>query len=136
MQKRSKVGQSKLKLRGRTAATSKSTAAYADGAPLDRVQYLEAKLILKPDRFRSVESFREFGKIVKRVARQTELGFIKDDREGLHFRKRRNLWARNGSDRRCRLADSTANQGQSRSAGAGRGRHWRAVVRLAAVSQE
>ena len=51
MQKRSKVGQSKLKLRGRTAATSKSTAAYADGAPLDRVQYLEAKLILKPDRF-------------------------------------------------------------------------------------
>jgi hypothetical protein len=83
MQKRSKVGQSKLKLHGRTAATSKSTAAYADGAPLDRVQYLEAKLILKPDRFRSVESFREFGKIVKRVARQTELGFIKDQSAGV-----------------------------------------------------
>jgi len=42
------------------------------------VQYLEAKLILKPDRFKSVESFREFGKIVKKVAKRTELGFIKD----------------------------------------------------------
>jgi hypothetical protein len=37
-------------------------AAYTDGTPLDRVQYLEAKLILKPDRFTSVESFRDFGK--------------------------------------------------------------------------
>ena len=33
-----------------------SGSAYADGAPLDRVQYLEAKLILKPDRFTSVQS--------------------------------------------------------------------------------
>lgn len=33
------------------------------------MQYLETKLILKPDRFKSVESFREFGKIVKRVAK-------------------------------------------------------------------
>jgi hypothetical protein len=44
-----------------------SGSTYADGTPLDRVQYLEAKLILKPDRFTSVQSFREFGKIVKRV---------------------------------------------------------------------
>jgi len=28
---------------------------YADGHPLDEIQYLEAKLILKPDRFTSVE---------------------------------------------------------------------------------
>ncbi len=78
MEQRSKIGRSKLKVRGRTAGISNSTAAYADGAPLDRVQYLEAKLILKPDRFKSVESFREFGKLVKKVAKQTELGFIKD----------------------------------------------------------
>jgi hypothetical protein len=37
---------------------------YADGHPLHQIQYLEAKLILKPDRFTSVESFRDFGKIV------------------------------------------------------------------------
>ena len=33
-------------------------ASYSDGHPLDVIQYLEAKLILKPDRFNSVESFR------------------------------------------------------------------------------
>ena len=32
-----------------TAAAA--TTGYTDGTPLDRVQYLEAKLILKPDRF-------------------------------------------------------------------------------------
>lgn len=82
MEKRSKVGQSKLKMRNRTADASNPKAAYADGAPLDRVQYLEAKLILKPDRFKSVESFREFGKIVRSVAKQTELGFIKNPAAG------------------------------------------------------
>jgi hypothetical protein len=51
---------------------------YADGAPLDRVQYLEAKLILKPDRFTSVESFREFGKIVKHTAKKLDVDFIRD----------------------------------------------------------
>ena len=37
---------------------------YSDGHPLDCVQYLEAKLILKPDRFTCVDSFRDFGKLV------------------------------------------------------------------------
>lgn len=58
-------------------------AAYADGAPLDRVQYLEAKLILKPDRFTSVQAFRDFGKIVQRTAKQTGVGFIPDAKAGL-----------------------------------------------------
>lgn len=53
-------------------------AAYADGAPLDRVTYLEAKLILKPDRFTSVQSFRDFGKIVKATAKKVGVGFIPD----------------------------------------------------------
>jgi hypothetical protein len=52
--------------------------AYADGAPFDRVQYLEAKLILKPDRFTSVESFRDFGKIVKHTAKKLDVDFIRD----------------------------------------------------------
>ena len=57
-----------------TAATPK----YADGQPLDRVTYLEAKLILKPDRFTSVQSFRDFGKIVKQTSKQLGVGFIAD----------------------------------------------------------
>ena len=61
-----------------TAETDAAEAAYADGTPLDRVQYLEAKLILKPDRFTSVESFRDFGKIVKHTAKKLDIGFIRD----------------------------------------------------------
>src|SRR5580704_15523411 len=57
--------------------------AYADGTPLDRVQYLEAKLILKPDRFTSVQSFRDFGKLVQRTAKQVGVGFIVDEKAGL-----------------------------------------------------
>ena len=51
---------------------------YADGASLDKVTYLEAKLILKPDRFTSVQSFRDFGKIVKATAKKVGVGFISD----------------------------------------------------------
>jgi hypothetical protein len=58
-------------------------AAHADGTPLDRVQYLEAKLILKPDRFTSVESFRDFGKIVKHTAKKLEVDFVEDRETGL-----------------------------------------------------
>jgi len=56
---------------------------YADGHPLDEIQYLEAKLILKPDRFTSVESFRDFGKLVKKTAKNEEVGFVKDVEAGL-----------------------------------------------------
>jgi hypothetical protein len=79
MAKHSEMNRSKLKVLDRSLSTFNSKAAYADGAPLDRVQYLEAKLILKPDRFKSVDSFREFGKIVSKVAKRTELGFIKNE---------------------------------------------------------
>ncbi|GAU85941.1 hypothetical protein [Bosea sp. BIWAKO-01] len=57
--------------------------AYADSKPFDRVQYLEAKLILKPDRFTSVDSFREFGKIVRRTAKQVGVGFTKSEEADL-----------------------------------------------------
>jgi hypothetical protein len=56
---------------------------YADGTPLDRITYLEAKLILKPDRFTSAEAFRDFGKIVERTAKNTRVGFIADREAGL-----------------------------------------------------
>lgn len=59
-------------------ATASTMAAYADGQPLDKVTYLEAKLILKPDRFTSVQSFKDFGKIVKKTAKEVGVGFIPD----------------------------------------------------------
>jgi hypothetical protein len=57
-------------------------ATYADGVPLDNITYLEAKLILKPDQFTSVESFRDFGKVVQKVAKNTGVGFVVDPESG------------------------------------------------------
>jgi hypothetical protein len=65
------------------AASIADMAKYVDGAPLDRVQYLEAKLILKPEQFTSVQSFRDFGKIVQRTAKKVGVGFIEDRQAGL-----------------------------------------------------
>jgi len=48
---------------------------YSDGHPLDKVQYLECKLILKSDRFVSAKVFREFGKLVKRTADEFGIDF-------------------------------------------------------------
>lgn len=59
-----------------------AAADYADGTPLDRVTYLEAKLILKPDQFTSVRSFRDFGEIVRRTARETGVDFVEDKAAG------------------------------------------------------
>jgi hypothetical protein len=51
---------------------------YADGHPLDDIQYVESKIILKPDRFTSRQSFWDFAKVVKGVARECEVGFSTD----------------------------------------------------------
>ncbi len=51
---------------------------YADGTPLDNINYLEAKLILKPEPFTSVEAFRDFGKMVQKIAKKTGVGYIAD----------------------------------------------------------
>src|SRR5499427_10426626 len=56
---------------------------YSDGHPLDDVQYLECKLILKPDLFTSVASFQKFGKLVARTARAfKKVEFAKDPKVG------------------------------------------------------
>ncbi len=84
--KKDKVKKDKVKLsliKTPEAPTSALDQAYADGSPLDRVQYLEAKLILKPDRFTSVQAFRDFGKIVQRTAKKVGVGFIPDEKAGL-----------------------------------------------------
>lgn len=51
---------------------------YPDGTPLDKINYLEAKLILKPEPFTSVEAFRDFGKIAQKIARKNGVGFLTD----------------------------------------------------------
>jgi hypothetical protein len=46
---------------------------YADGTPLHEVQFLECKIILKPDCFTSARSFREYGKLVERAAEDNDI---------------------------------------------------------------
>lgn len=48
---------------------------YSDGHPLDDVQYLECKIILKGDRFTSVDSFYEFSKFIKKAAEKSDVEF-------------------------------------------------------------
>jgi hypothetical protein len=50
---------------------------YSDGHPLDEVQYLECKLILKPDRFTAAKVFFDFGKLVEHTAKQFGIGFCR-----------------------------------------------------------
>jgi hypothetical protein len=47
--------------------------AYSDGHPLDEVNYLECKLILKPDRFTAAQAFLEYGALVRTVAKKCGL---------------------------------------------------------------
>jgi len=65
---------------------------YSDGSPLDEIHYLECKLILKPDRFTSVPSFREFGKVVQRAAEALDIGFSTKGYIGLRPRIREVLF--------------------------------------------
>jgi len=48
---------------------------YSDGLPLDEVKYLECKLILKPNHFTSRESLFDFGKVLRRPAKENGVGF-------------------------------------------------------------
>lgn len=48
---------------------------YSDGHPFDQVHYLESKLILRPERFTSVKSFREFAGFVRSAAKESGVDF-------------------------------------------------------------
>lgn len=56
---------------------------YSDGHPFDEVHYLEAKIILSGMRFTSVQSFREFTKLVRRAAKQAKVDFESEAMEGV-----------------------------------------------------
>lgn len=51
------------------------TPRYSDGHPLDEVHYLESKIILKGDRFTSVDSFTDFARLVRRAADEAGIDF-------------------------------------------------------------
>jgi hypothetical protein len=57
--------------------------AYSDGHPLDAVHYLECKIILKGDRFTSVDNFHDFSKIVHRTAETSDVGYSTTEFKGL-----------------------------------------------------
>ena len=46
---------------------------YEDGTPFHKVQFLECKIILKPERFISAKSFREYRKLVERAAEENDI---------------------------------------------------------------
>jgi hypothetical protein len=51
---------------------------YSDGSPLDEVQYLESKVILKPDRFTAAKVFFEYGRLVAKTAKEFGIGFANE----------------------------------------------------------
>jgi hypothetical protein len=48
---------------------------YGDGLPLHEIQYLECKLILRPNHFTSRKSFFDFARIMRRPAAESKVGF-------------------------------------------------------------
>jgi hypothetical protein len=55
---------------------------YVDGSPLDDIQYLECKLILKTDQFTSPKGFKKYGKLVAQAADECGVGFDRSSAKG------------------------------------------------------
>jgi hypothetical protein len=62
---------------------------YADGMPFNEVQYLECKLILRPNHFTSRKSFFDFAKVMRRSAEESGVDYSIDGfaDEPLHIRE-------------------------------------------------
>jgi len=70
---------------GKTTGESKPTWAgriplvkpgkYADGLPLDEIQYLCCKLVLRPNRFRSRQNLLDFAKVLRKPADEHNVAF-------------------------------------------------------------
>ena len=55
---------------------------FSDGSPLDDMQYLECKLILKTDEFTSPKGFQKYGKLVAQAAEECGVGFDTSSAKG------------------------------------------------------
>jgi hypothetical protein len=51
---------------------------YSDGLPIHQVEYLCCKLILRPNKFISRESFFDFGKVMRAPAKECGVGYSTD----------------------------------------------------------
>jgi len=60
---------------GSSPVTGLGSEQYSDGHPLDTVQFLECKVLLRPERIVSPKSFFEFGDKVARTAEKHGVGF-------------------------------------------------------------
>jgi len=76
----------------RARSTQQKKRRYSDGHPLDHVQYVESKIILKGDRFTSVESFDDFARLVKRTAKEAGIDFSRKPFKGAKPRIREVLF--------------------------------------------
>src|SRR5262249_25849669 len=65
-----------------TTGSKQASARYSDGHPLDEVHYLESKIILKGDRFTSLDSFTDFAKLVRRAAEDVDIDFSRKGFKG------------------------------------------------------
>jgi hypothetical protein len=54
---------------------------YSDGHPFDEVQYLECKIILKPERFTSAKSFWDFAKLLRPTTKEYDVSFSTEGME-------------------------------------------------------
>jgi hypothetical protein len=61
---------------------------YSDGRPFDELHYLQAKLLLRPDKLTSPGRFRDFGKLVQRTARTMKVAWTQDPDAGRQPRVR------------------------------------------------
>ena len=66
---------------GRVAALKPGQ--YSDGLPLDDIQYLECKLILRTNEFTSPKGFRKYAKLVARAAKECGVEFDQTPARGL-----------------------------------------------------
>ena len=66
---------------GRVAALKPGQ--YSDGLPLDDIQYLECKLILRTNEFTSPKGFRKYAKLVARAAKECGVEFDPKPARGL-----------------------------------------------------
>jgi hypothetical protein len=54
---------------------------YSDGHPLDDIQYVECKIILKPERFVSRKSFWDFAKLLRPTTKEYDVSFSTEGME-------------------------------------------------------
>jgi hypothetical protein len=69
------------------AATPAAPHAYSDGHPLDQIHYREYKLILRPTRFTTAQSFADFARLVRHAAEQLDVALFREERAESQIRE-------------------------------------------------